>query len=524
MLDLLIKNARIIDGTKTPAFDGQVGIKDGKITYIGGADDNLQVSREVIDANGLFLVPGFVDIHSHSDGTILEFPNAESRVFQGITTEITGNCGSSTAPVSTDIEKRKLLADYAGLDEITWNSVAEYFKAVEEKGTSTNIGLVTGHGTLRIAAMGFDKRKPTEEEMNVMKILLRQSMEEGSFGYSSGLIYPPGSYAETEELTELAKVLTEYDGIYTTHMRNEGMQVRESLAEAIEIAEKSRAALEVSHHKVIRKEGWHKYCYDTIQMIKDARSRGVVAYCDQYPYCASSTGLDSNIPEWAFEGGMEAMINRLQDPDTKARIIKEMAEGHVGRWGDIFVANAHTEKNQIAVGKSIEEIAKLRNTTPEEACIALVVEENGKISEVNYGMCEEDIEYIMSQEFTSIGSDGNARSLEINGQPHPRHYGTFVRVISHYCKERGLFPLETAIYKLSGQNAEKMKIADRGKIQEGMWADLVIMDFDKIKDTPTYEAPIATCAGIEKVFVNGVLTVDNGVHTGARAGMIVKRK
>lgn len=523
MLDLLIKNARIIDGTNSPAFDGQIGIKDGKITYVS-SENVAKASRETLDAKGLFAVPGFIDIHSHSDTSILDFPNAESRVFQGITTEITGNCGISSAPASADPAKRKLLADYAGLNNITWNTTAEFFKAVEDKGVSTNIGLVTGHGTLRIAAMGFDKRKPTEAEMETMKDLLRQSMDEGSFGYSSGLIYPPGSYAETEELTELAKVLAEYNGIYTTHMRNEGMQVRESLAEAIEIAEKSGAALEVSHHKVIRKEGWHKFCYDTVKMLKDAQSRGVTAYCDQYPYCASSTGLDSNIPEWAFEGGMEAMISRLQKPDTKARIIKEMAESHVGRWGDIFVANAQTEKNLAVVGKNMEEIAALWDTSPEEACIALVVEENGKINEVNYGMCEEDIEYIMSQEFTSIGSDGNAMSLKAAGQPHPRHYGAFVRVISHYCKERGLFPLTTAIYKLSGQNADKMKITDRGKIQEGMWADLVIIDFDKINDTPTYKTPVAKCSGIEKVYVNGILTVDNGVHTGARAGMIVKRK
>lgn len=524
MLDILIRNALIVDGTNSPAFVGEVGIKDGKIKCVGkGFHVTCREAKSVVDANGMYLVPGFIDIHSHSDCTILEHPLAESRVFQGITTEITGNCGISSAPVSMDPEKRKLLVDYADIENVTWNSVKEFFDAVEERKVSTNIGLVTGHGTLRIAAMGFDKRKPTEEEMQTMKELLKQSINDGSFGYSSGLIYPPGSYADTDELTELAKVLADYDAIYTTHMRNEGFLVREALAEAIEIAEKSGAALEVSHHKVIRKEVWKNYCFDTIQMIKDANARGVKVYCDQYPYCASSTGLDSNIPLWAFEGGMEAMINRLKDPETKTKIIKEMEESHKGRWCDIYVANAQTEKNQIAVGKNIEEIAKLWEMTPEEACITIVMEENGKSSEVNYGMCEEDIEYIMKQEFTSIGSDGNALSLESSGQPHPRHYGAFVRVLSHYCKKRKLFPLENAIYKLSGQNAEKMGIPNRGKIKEGMWADLVILDLDKIDDTPTYENPKAKCQGIEKVFVNGVLTVDKGNHTGARAGMIVRK-
>lgn len=526
MWDLIIRNIMIIDGTNRPPYSGAIGVKDGHITDIWDSSSSAHIdAREVIDGNGRYLAPGFIDIHSHSDTSILDVPLAESRLFQGITTEIAGNCGISAAPISKNPHLGELISGYTAMKDTSWNTFEEYLNTLETHKISTNVGLFAGHGNLRINAMGFDNRKPTPKEMEQMKAELRDCLTAGAFGYSSGLIYPPGSYADTEELIELAEVLKEYPGtLYATHMRDEGLKVREALAEAIQIAETADVPLEVSHHKVARKEGWQNYCFDTIRMMNESRERGNRIYCDQYPYTASSTGLDSNIPMWAFEGGIPKMLKRLQNPSMKSQIKKEMAESHKGRWQDIYLANADTADNQKFIGKNIASIAKELGTDPEEACIYLVISEDAHCNEVNYGMCEEDIEYILKQPYTSIGSDGNALSFEYKGQPHPRHYGTFVRVLAHYSRDRHVIPIETAIYKMTGLSADKLGLTDRGFIKEGMWADLVLFDLDKLQDHPSYEHPVQPCSGIDYVWVNGVLTIKEGLHTGAKAGMALRKK
>lgn len=520
MYDLMIKNVRILDGTSAPWFRGGVAIKDGRICKVG----NLRgcKAKEIIDGEDKYLSPGFIDIHAHSDVTLPSYPQAESRILQGITTEIGGDCGLSVAPVSRDPNKRKQLKDYVGDLPYTWETVGEYLDDLEAKRPSVNFGTAVGHGSLRIYAMGFEDRKPTAEEMEVMKAALRQALEDGAFCMSSGLIYPPGCYSDVEEMAELCKELVPYGAFYETHMRNEGDYVVESLKEAIEVCRRSGAPLQVCHHKIVNKQNWLKSKI-TIPMIEAAREEGLDVKTDQYPYEASATTMDSNIPQWAFDGGMEALLKRLEDPEIRAKLREEANASHVGRWGDIYVAYAESDKNQKYVGKSIAEIAEIRGVDPADACFDLVYDEKGRCNEVNYGMCEEDIEYIMKQPYVMPGSDGNSVSLDYPGQPHPRWYGTFPRIIAHYCRDRKLFPLETAIFKITGLPASRLGLSDRGLIKEGMWADLVLFDFDTIQDTPTYNDPKRPCQGILRVYVNGQLTAKDGVHTGARCGKVLRK-
>lgn len=529
MYDLILKNVRIIDGTSAPWYRGSVAVKDGRIAKIGpdnGSFCGMDVgssAKEVVDGEDLYLAPGFIDIHSHSDTALPCYPQAESRILQGVTTEIGGNCGLSVIPVSQDAAKKKQLSDYVGQLDYNWNNVGDYLDVMQRQGISTNLGMVVGHGALRVAAMGFDSRKATAEEMQVMRGLLRQALEEGAFGMSSGLIYPPGCYADTDELAELCKELTPYGAFYATHMRNENTEIIEALNEALEIGRRSGAAVQISHHKVTRKSVWQLHVKTTIAMIDKARREGMDVQVDQYPYRATSTSLDSNAPNWAFEGGVEGLLARLTDPQTRAEINRFANETHVGRWQDTYVASVASEKNQWTVGKSIAEIAQIRGVDPADACFDLVVEEKCRVNEVVYGMCEEDIEYIMGQPYTMIGSDGEAASLDYVGQPHPRWFGTFPRVIAHYCRQRKLFPLETAIFKMTGMTASRLGLSDRGLIKEGNWADLVLFDFEKLQDSPDFERPKQACQGIRRVYVNGVLTAYDGLHTGVRAGMTLRK-
>lgn len=519
MYDLLIRNVRIVDGTGAPWRRGSVGIRDGRICGVGALRD--ADAAEVVDGADLCLAPGFIDIHSHSDCTLLNYPLAESRVLQGITTEIGGNCGISAAPVRD--EYRKLLKDYAGQLDYNWRGLSEYLSILEARKPSTNFGMLAGHGTIRLAVMGFEDRKPRVEELEEMKQLLREALDDGAFGLSSGLIYPPGCFSDMDEMAELAAELKPYGAYYATHMRDEGVKVVESVREALEVCRRAHVPLQISHHKVTRKSHWHVSCRETVDMIEKARSEGCDVTADQYPYNASATTLDSNVPFWAFAGGMEELLNRLRTPEVRQRLKEECNADHLGRWGNICISNVESEKNAWTVGKSIQEIAAIRGVDPADACFDLILDEKGRVSEINYGMCEEDIEYIMGRHFVMTGSDASAVPLDYAGRPHPRCYGTFPRVIAHYARDRGLFPLETAIHKMTGLPAARLGLQDRGLIREGMYADLVLFDYERLRDVPDYENPKAACEGILRVYVNGVLTGQDGKHTGAGAGMILRK-
>jgi len=526
MFDLLFKNAKVVDGTNSPWYIADVAVKDGKIAKIGKISESS--ATKVVDAKGCILSPGFIDVHSHSDYGVLRYKLNESRILQGITTELAGDCGTSPMPIVP--ERRDLLEKYVGFlndgVQLEWTDAKGYLDAVEKNGTSVNFAMMVGHGSIRIAAMGFDDREPTPEELDEMRRYTRESMEQGCFGLTTGFIYPPGCFATNDEAIELAKVVAEYGGFYKSHMRYEGDNILQSVEDTIEVGIKAGLPVQIDHHKITGRKNWKYKGHATLALVEKSRERGIDVTIDQYPYRASATTLTSAVPQWAHEGGLSKMVERLKDPEMRKKIIQEI-RGHYESserlWSDVFVTSVPSEKNSWVKGKNIQEIADTLGKDPFDTAIDLMIEEDGDVRQLTFGMCEEDIELIMKNPYTMIGSDGGASPLETKDVPHPRLYGTFPRVISEYCRERKLFPLETAIHKMTGFPAARIGFHDRGVIKEGMNADLVLFDFDKIKDTPTFTKPNAACEGILQVYVNGVLTAENGVHTGALAGKVIRK-
>ena len=528
MFDFIIRNASVIDGSGKPAFAADVAVKDGKIAAI--APDIQGEAAEIVDAKGLTLSPGFIDMHSHSDLSIANYPRAESRILQGVTTEIAGNCGESLAPLRK--ERLDLLRAYIGDADFCWESFGDFLDYLdkgdfpisgEKGGISVNFAGLVGHGNIRIMAMGFDRREATAAEMADMKAILADTIDQGAFGMTSGLIYPPGSFCTQDELTELCKVVAAKDVIYSTHMRSESFTLEEALQEAIETAEHSGAKLQISHFKALNKSCWYKadHC---IEMVEAGRARGMDIMADQYPYIASSTGISADLPDWLYDGGVEEARRKLKDPAIRARVIAECEEEHIGRWDTIVPSGISIPEYKWMIGHSMEENAKTADVTAAELACQLVEHARAGCSCVRYNQCEENVEKIMVLPYVMTGSDGSDYPMTVSGIPHPRNFGTFPRVLAHYCRDRQLFPLETAVNKMTGMPAARAGLRERGLIREGYWADLVLFDPKTIKDAPTFDKPAVPCEGISRVYVNGVLTAENGVHTGAKAGKVLRRR
>jgi N-acyl-D-amino-acid deacylase len=529
MLDLKIEGATVVDGTGAPGFRADVGIQGEAVAAVG--DLSREPAGTTLRASGLTLAPGFIDVHSHSDWRLWANRRAESKIRQGVTSEVVGNCGFSPAPVSPAF--REALRGFAlflpeGLD-FAWESMEEYLRRLDGGGLALNVIPLVGQGALRIAAMGYARRPPTEGELTRMKRLLSESLEGGAWGMSTGLIYPPGSYADTAEIVELAKVAGRHGGFYASHIRGEGGTLLPAVAEAIRIGREGRLPVQVSHLKAAGRANWGKV-KDALALVDEARAEGLQVAADVYPYTASSTTLRMLLPGWALEGGAGAMRARLSEAAARARIRSEIEAGRPGEedfvanagWDGILVAYAPGSPG--AEGKRLSEWARERGVAPAEAAMDLVVASEGRGYMIVFQLDEADLRAALRHPQVMIGSDGSALAVHgplAQGKPHPRSYGAFPRVLARYWREERLLSLEHAVHKMTGLPARTLGLRDRGVIRAGAKADLVAFDHHRVADQATYDDPHRYPVGIEHVLVNGRLVIKGGEHTGSLPGRVL---
>lgn len=523
-LDLLFKNVLICDGTGKKAREGSVGVCGDTIVLPENRQD-LPASYRTIDAGGMAISPGSINIHGHSDTSLLIDGRVPSVVHQGITTEVIGNCGLSLAPLYGEAlrETRQDLKKYYNLD-VTWGSFEELLREMDRRKTAINVISLVGHGTLRGSVVGMGDRKPDPDELEKMYKLFLESLEGGAFGLSTGLIYPPGSFAETDEIIFLAKGCREKGGYYATHIRGEGDSLIDAIKEAIEIGVKAGVRLEISHLKACGKNNWGKTA-EALQIIRNARKRGLFVQHDQYPYTASSTGLSMMIPQWAQDGGNDEFIRRLKDPSTRKKIKKEMEGDEYSTGETVIISWVHLPKNKKYEGKQVNQLAQKAGKPVTDFIIDLLIEEEGSVGAIYKGMCEEDVVRVMKDKYTSVGTDGQASSTEgpLNtGKPHPRTYGAFPRVLGRYCRDKKLFSLEEAVRKMTSLPAGMIGLKDRGIIADGKKADLVVFDPLKIRDTSTISNPHSYPEGIEYAVVNGKITLEKGKIVKSDSGKILR--
>ena len=521
MFDIVLKNGIIIDGTGNPSYKSDIAIEDCKIVKIGKL--NLE-AKEVLDIEGLIVAPGFIDTHSHSDLYLIHEPESLQKIMQGITIEIIGQDGLGEAPINQEHleEWRKYLSGLNGDPPIkwSWEKFRDYLKVLEESKPAVNVASLVGHGNLRLLAMGMDDKKPTVSELEEMKSLLKESLEDGAIGMSTGMIYAPCVYADTRELIELCKLVAEYAGVFVIHMRDEGDRLLESIDEVIQIAEKSGVHAHISHFKAGGKRNWGK-SKQALQKLEEAKAKGIQISYDQYPYTAGSTFLSSLLPSWVHEGGVEKMLKRLEEPSIREKIKEEYGEklesGRATGWDKVLVTYVESPKNKNIEGKSLEEISKIREQFPIDALIDLIIEETNMASMANFTMSEEDVKRIIKNPLGMVCTDGL-----LLGKPHPRAYGAFPRVLSHYSREQKILRIEEAVRRMTSYPARVFNLGKRGYILSDYIADLVVFDPNKVKDTSTFEEPRQFPEGIKHVIVSGELSVKNGKFTGLKNGKIIK--
>lgn len=524
--DKVIKDATILDGIGRAPRRGDVGITGDTIAAIG--DISPEQGRTVIQASGLHLCPGFIDIHTHSDGRILTCPTADSRVLQGITTELTGNCGSSVAPlkradIKDEIQELRELGIKPG-----WTDVASYFSRLERTRISVNHALLLGQGRLRKNAIGLVDRKLTANELKNVMRAVEEGMDCGAFGLSTGLEYAPGIYTPAEEIASMAQIVACRDGLYASHLRNEGPGLLEAINEAINVGRETGVRVQISHLKAAGQSNWNKQTA-ALGLLEKARRLGIDVSADAYPYTAYSTSLSILLKAWVREGGPKAILKRLRSRDARRRIRREVSERVGESPGDfdlIVINSTKSERNRIAIGKNLVEIGEMWKVEPVDALLRMLEEEETAVDFVGHGMKPENVEMVLSHPMVMIGSDGYSmapKGKAAEARPHPRSYGTCPRVLGHYVRERKLFDLSTAVKKMTSMPAEQLRLTDRGRIARGMKADLVIFDGAKVRDTATFEDPHRYPHGIKYVLVNGILVVENGKHTGARPGRVLRK-
>lgn len=520
--DLVIKNGKVLDGTGNTWYMADIGVNGDTIKAIGKIKGKAE---NTVDAKGHIVAPGFIDIHSHSDFPILIDPMAQSKIRQGVTTEVIGQCGNSASPMNEAVKQYRIKYQSSRVPEgfqYDWTNMDSYLKRLEKQGTALNIAPVVGHGTVRQNIMGYENREPTEGELDEMRILVREAMKEGAWGMSTGLIYPPSVYGNQQEITELAKVVAEYDGVYFSHIRGEGDTLLDAVTEACEIGKDSGTPVQIAHFKASGKRNWGR-TKESLALVEKYRGMGVDVTFDQYPYIASSTNLTALLPHWSQEGGAEKLMEYLQDPAMRKRLASELRLNY--EWTGVLVTNAknHPQYN----GKNIQEVADMMNKQPLTAFFDLLVMENTQVPSVMFGMNEEDVKRVMKSPYGMVGSDGSAIAPEgiwANNVPHPRLYGTFPRVLGHYARDEGVIPLQEAVRKMTGAPAQRLGFKDRGLLREGYKADITVFNPDTVKDVATFTDPQRYPAGIPYVIVNGKTVVDKGEHTGILPGKALRKR
>jgi N-acyl-D-aspartate/D-glutamate deacylase len=528
MYDLIIRNAKVVDGTGNPWFRGDVAVAGASIAAVGVVTEE---AARVIEADGLFICPGFIDVHAHGDFTPFDKTVVDYKLRQGITTEVNGNCGFSAAPLdpSTVGLVRQYVEGFIAPEQgVPWNwrTLGEYLDSIARARLAINIAPLIGHGALRAAAMGYEQRAPRTAELDTMGALMREAMEQGAFGLSTGLIYVPGIYAQTDEIIDIAKVAARYGGLYATHMRNEGERLFEAFDEAIQIGRQAEIPVQISHHKAAGKAN-HGKVRETLKRLEAERAHGLDITVDQYPYTASSTTLASVLPPWASVGGVPKILERLRDRAMRRAIKAELAadpqhgENMIRgcNWDEILIASVKSARNKVCEGKSLQQIAEMRQEEPLESVFNLLLDEECAVAMIMFTMAEEDVRTVMRHPTTMIGTDG----IWSHGKPHPRIYGTYPRILGTYVREQRLLSLEEAVRKMTSFPAQKFGLWKKGIVREGMDADLIIFDPDTIAERSTFQEPHQYPAGLPYVILNGQVVVDQERYTGKLAGQVVKK-
>jgi N-acyl-D-amino-acid deacylase len=514
----------LFDGTGAPGFAGWLEVSGERITAITPGEPPA-LPGQVLDVHGCFVTPGFIDMHSHGDEGYLVVPDADSKVRQGITLDVCGNCGFSVSPMrgAKREEARRSLARLQ-LDP-TWEDMAGFRRRLEEQGIAINLAFLVGHGALRGAVVGYAARPASAEEQRAMARLLEQELSQGAIGMSTGLIYPPGSFAPTEEIIALARV-ARAGGLYASHIRGEGDTLLESIDEALRIGRAADIRVEISHLKAAGPRNWPKLP-EALARIDAARNEGVTVACDQYPYPASSTGLRSVVPDWAHAGGTEALLARLRNPAERARIKEAVAAARPPEaWSDVTIATAPTAALRPYQGSTVAAIAEQRGCPPEEAVLEVILEGEGQVGGIFFSQSEENVRRVLTRPDVSVGTDSGVASphgLTGEGHPHPRTYGTFPRILGRYVRDERILSWETAVHKMTGRAADALAMADRGVLRARCFADLVVFEPEVIADAATYARPHQFPAGVRHVFVNGTPVVRDGEPTGARPGRVLTR-
>ncbi len=526
---VLLRNGRIVDGTGAPWRAGSIRIENGIIVAVGGGAEGT--ADEIVDVEGAIVAPGFIDIHTHSDFTLPINREAHSKVRQGVTLEVVGNCGASAAPRRGEAAElvdswfeRNGLGDEVEVDR--WRSVEEYLTFLQDGELSVNVATLLGHANVRAEVLGFEDREPSADELDRMRGIVADAMDGGAVGLSTGLFYPPGAYAATDEVVALAEPVADRGGIYTTHMRSESDELVASVEESIEIGREADVPVQISHHKAIGPDNWGKVRY-TLRRMEIAREReGVDVQCDQYPYVASSTSLGALLPTWAHDGGDDALLERLRDGPTREALLDELRGSRTDSWDGVLITRVRNEDLEDLEGRTLAELADRDGedrTPPEILLDVLLADENGTMH-VNFGMDEDDVRTVMRHPLTMVGSDGSSLCTcgpLGEGTPHPRNYGAFPRVLGTYVREEGVLELEDAVYKMTGLPASRLSLSDRGRLVAGHRADVTVFDPDTVAQRGGFVNPHAYAAGIDHVLVNGEFVVRDGDHTGRTPGTVI---